>query len=125
MIFLSYLTIILFYLINTLSLNDAITKSINKPSKGAEAYFVTKNQSSHIPKAQALFGSTNFDTSQPVFPERSDAVYFVIAVAGGAKIWARTLARTLLDMGPPFGSPQGPPLRPIYVDLPANERYGF
>lgn len=58
----------------------------------------------------------------PEFPQRSDAVYFIVAVSGGAKIWSRTLARTLIDMGPPFGSPQGPPLRPLYIDLPANGR---
>lgn len=58
----------------------------------------------------------------PIFPERNDAVYFVVAVSGGAKSWGRTLARALLDMGAPFSSPQGPPLRPIYVDLPASGR---
>lgn len=58
----------------------------------------------------------------PIFPERSDAVYFVVAVAGGAKTWGRTLARTLLDMEAPFSSPLGPPLRPIYVDLPSSGR---
>ena len=58
----------------------------------------------------------------PIFPERSDAVYFVVAVIGGAKTWGRTLARTLLDMGAPFSNPQGPPLRPIYIDLPASGR---
>ncbi|XP_037926578.1 uncharacterized protein LOC119661346 isoform X2 [Hermetia illucens] len=62
-------------------------------------------------------------TGLPVFPERSDAVYFIVAVSGGAKTWGRTLARTLLDMGPPFGSPKGPPLRPLYVDLPSNGRF--
>ncbi|XP_055917698.1 uncharacterized protein LOC129949971 isoform X2 [Eupeodes corollae] len=59
----------------------------------------------------------------PVFPERSDAVYFVVAVIGGAKVWSRTLARSLMEMGPPFGSPLGPPLRPLYVDLPANGKF--
>ena len=58
----------------------------------------------------------------PIFPERTDAVYFVVAVSGGAKTWGRTLARTLLDMGAPFSNPQGPPLRPIYVDLPSSGR---
>lgn len=56
----------------------------------------------------------------PEFPKRPDAVYFIVAVAGGAKMWARTLARTLIDMGTPFGSPQGPPLRPLFVDIPQN-----
>uniref|UniRef100_A0A182NM23 Ionotropic glutamate receptor C-terminal domain-containing protein n=1 Tax=Anopheles dirus TaxID=7168 RepID=A0A182NM23_9DIPT len=63
------------------------------------------------------------DGSQPIFPERSDAVYFALAVNGGAKLWGRTLARTLIDMGPPFGNPQGPPLRPIYINLPDNGRF--
>lgn len=58
----------------------------------------------------------------PIFPERNDAAYFVVAVSGGSKMWGRTLARTLLDMGDDFMSPYGPPLRPIYVDLPANGR---
>jgi hypothetical protein len=58
----------------------------------------------------------------PIFPERTDTVYFVVAVSGGAKTWARSLARTLLEIGQPFTSPQGPPLRPIYVDLPASGR---
>lgn len=53
---------------------------------------------------------------------RTDAVYFVVAVIGGAKIWARTLARTLNDMGPPFNDSMGSPLRPIYIDLPTNGR---
>ncbi|KFB43278.1 AGAP005527-PA-like protein [Anopheles sinensis] len=63
------------------------------------------------------------DGSQPVFPDRPDAVYFAVAVSGGAKLWGRTLARTLIDMGPPFGNPQGPPLRPIYINLPDNGRF--
>ena len=58
----------------------------------------------------------------PVFPERTDAVYFVVAVVGGAKVWGRMLAKTLLDLGPPFNNPHGPPLRPIYVDMPQNGR---
>jgi hypothetical protein len=58
----------------------------------------------------------------PIFPERNDAAYFVVAVSGGVKTWGRTLARTLLDMGDDFMSPYGPPLRPIYVDLPMNGR---
>ncbi|XP_050073033.1 uncharacterized protein LOC126561131 [Anopheles maculipalpis] len=63
------------------------------------------------------------DGSQPVFPDRPDAVYFAVAVNGGAKLWGRTLARTLIDMGPPFGNPQGPPLRPIYITLPDSGRF--
>lgn len=62
------------------------------------------------------------DSNMPVFPERSDAVYFIAAVPGGAKAWGNTLARTLLDIGPPFENPQGPPLRPIFVDLPQKGR---
>lgn len=58
----------------------------------------------------------------PEFPQRNDAVYFIVAVAGGAKIWSRTLARTLVEMGPPFAGPLGPPLRPLYIDLPTNGR---
>lgn len=62
------------------------------------------------------------DSNLPIFPERSDAAYFVVAVSGGVKMWGRTLARTLLDIGDVFSSPHGPPLRPIYVDLPLNGR---
>ncbi|XP_029728977.2 uncharacterized protein LOC109415021 isoform X2 [Aedes albopictus] len=75
------------------------------------------------PKTEALLGQSSADNKQPVFPERPDAVYFVIALHGGAKIWGRTLARTLLDLGAPFSNPQGPPLRPIIIDLPSNGRY--
>ncbi|XP_062544859.1 uncharacterized protein LOC134211716 isoform X2 [Armigeres subalbatus] len=75
------------------------------------------------PKMEALLGQSPVDNKQPVFPERPDAVYFVVALHGGAKLWGRTLARTLLDLGAPFSNPQGPPLRPIIIDLPANGRY--
>lgn len=76
-----------------------------------------------LPIPESLLGSQSSDSSNlPVFPERPDAVYFIVAVVGGAKTWGRTLARTLLDMGQPFESPQGPPLRPLYVDLPQNGR---
>lgn len=72
---------------------------------------------------QADSSTIDLSTSRlPEFPQRNDAVYFIVAVTGGAKIWSRTLARTLIEMGTPFGSPQGPPLRPIYIDLPANGR---
>lgn len=53
----------------------------------------------------------------------ANAIYFVVAVMGGAKIWSRTLSRTLSDMGTSFDkSTLGTPLKPIYVDLPANGR---
>lgn len=87
------------------------------------------------PRAEPLQANVRLPTGQsisyapglpigelPIFPERSDAVYFVVAVSGGAKSWGRALARTLLDMGAPFSNPQGPPLRPIYVDLPTSGR---
>uniref|UniRef100_A0A1B0C8M4 Secreted protein n=2 Tax=Lutzomyia longipalpis TaxID=7200 RepID=A0A1B0C8M4_LUTLO len=77
------------------------------------------------PRAEALSSSGSAPPEQadlPVFPHRSDAVYFIVAAVGGARTWSRILGRTLLDMGPPFSSPQGPPLRPIYVDLPQNGR---
>ncbi|XP_055687535.1 uncharacterized protein LOC129792482 isoform X2 [Lutzomyia longipalpis] len=78
------------------------------------------------PRAEALSSSGSAPPEQadlPVFPHRSDAVYFIVAAVGGARTWSRILGRTLLDMGPPFSSPQGPPLRPIYVDLPQNGRF--
>lgn len=68
---------------------------------------------------------TNDDTMDQL-PEptiRSDAVYFVVAVSGGSKIWSRSLLRTLSDMGPPFsGDSLGSPLVPIFIDLPTNGR---
>lgn len=67
---------------------------------------------------------TDSSGAVPEFPQRADSVYFVVAVAGGAKVWGRTLARALLDMGHPFTSPQGPPLRPLYIDLPSHGRLG-
>ncbi|XP_053686430.1 uncharacterized protein LOC128735972 [Sabethes cyaneus] len=82
------------------------------------------NKSYFDPKLEALIRQeTTDEESQPIFPERSDAVYFVIALHGGSKVWSRTLARTLLDLGVPFSNPQGPPLRPIILDLPPNGRY--
>ncbi|CRK95065.1 CLUMA_CG008543, isoform A [Clunio marinus] len=81
-------------------------------------------QSNARPSGQSISFSPGQSVSElPIFPERSDAVYFVVAVPGGAKSWGRALARTLLDMGTPFSSPQGPPLRPIYVDLPTSGRF--
>ncbi|XP_058833785.1 uncharacterized protein LOC131691421 isoform X7 [Topomyia yanbarensis] len=93
-------------------------------SSGSESIsFDVNNEIDHTPKLEALLGSSTTDETQPVFPERADAVYFIIALHGGAKLWGRTLARTLLDMGVPFSNPQGPPLRPIILDLPPNGRY--
>ena len=75
-----------------------------------------------VQQSSSSSGSPSVDHLQPVFPERSDAAYFIVAVHGGAKVWSRILAKTLMDMGPPIGSPLGPPLRPIYVDLPNSGR---
>lgn len=55
-------------------------------------------------------------------PQRNKAVYFIVAVSGGAKIWSRTLARTLLELGMPFDTAPESPLRPLYIDLPTNGR---
>lgn len=87
------------------------------------------------PKVEALQGNPRMpvnpaisfnaplsNVNLPVFPERLDAVYFVVAVTGGGKSWGRALARTIIDMGESFSDPQGPPLRPIYVDLPVSGR---
>lgn len=75
-----------------------------------------------LTKSKVTSSSTTSD-NLPIFPERSDAAYFVVAVSGGIKMWGRSLARTLLDMGDVFSSPHGPPLRPIYIDLPLNGRW--
>ena len=97
--------------------NDA-AEVLPKP----EALFGTKSQQKqqqqHNQQQTAPTGAQNAEL--PVFPERNDAVYFVVAVIGGAKSWGRIMGRTLLEMGPPFGSPMGPPLRPLYIDMPAN-----
>lgn len=82
----------------------------------------TSNANEYGPRMEALLGQSSADYVQPVFPERLDAVYFVVALHGGEKLWGRTLARTLLDLGAPFSNPQGPPLRPIIIDLPPNGR---
>lgn len=73
---------------------------------------------SDAPSMGSLDSTDQLIDSKP----RPDAVYFIVAVIGGAKTWARTLSRTLSDMGPPFSDPLGSPLRPIYVDLPTNGR---
>ncbi|KAL5287110.1 GRIN3A family protein [Megaselia abdita] len=78
---------------------------------------------SSVPASSSSSSSSSSAALQPVFPERSDAAYFIVAINGGAKVWSRILAKTLMDMGPPIGSPLGPPLRPIYVDLPSSGRF--
>lgn len=92
------------------------------PSSGLSS----SSSSSSVAAAPSSSSSASSPTSsaglQPVFPERSDAAYFIVAINGGAKVWSRILAKTLMDMGPPIGSPLGPPLRPIYVDLPSTGR---
>lgn len=87
------------------------------------------NSDIQLPQSDAPLSTGSIDSSAAAAFEtnqmkpRPDAVYFVVAVIGGAKIWARTLARTISDMGPPFNDSLGTPLRPIYVDLPTNGRY--
>lgn len=101
--------------------HDAAPPSISQTANG------TADAAEELPLAQPLVAAPEPDQPHqyarlPEFPQRTDAVYFLVAVTGGAKIWSRTLARTLIDMGAPFGSPQGPPLRPLYVDIPTNGR---
>lgn len=101
--------------------NDKINENHNDDVGDDGAAIDDDSGNNELPQAD----SSTIDLSSsrlPEFPQRSDAVYFIVAVVGGAKIWSRTLARTLIEMGPPFGSPQGPPLRPLYIDLPANGR---
>lgn len=74
-----------------------------------------------LPQADASAADLS-PSGSPEFPPRNDAVYFIVAISGGAKVWSRTLARTLVDLGPPFDSARGPPLRPLYIDLPSNGR---
>jgi hypothetical protein len=93
------------------------TREVNEPK--AEAL----QANPRMPVNPAIsFNAPLSNVNLPVFPERTDAVYFVVAVTGGAKSWGRALARTIIDMGESFSDPQGPPLRPIYVDLPASGR---
>lgn len=85
----------------------------------------TETPAEPLPQPERLANPAPLDPvggKLPEFPQRPDAVYFIVAVAGGAKVWGRTLARTLIDMGAPFDSPLGPPLRPLYVDIPPNGR---
>lgn len=73
--------------------------------------------------APASTGSNTTASDHVSDKVRPDAVYFVVAVIGGAKIWARTLAQMLDEMGPPFNAdPLGSPIRPLFVDLPTNGR---
>lgn len=83
------------------------------------------NSDIQLPQSDAPASTATDTTGSDHVSEkvRPDAVYFVVAVIGGAKIWARTLAQMLDEMGPPFsGDSLGSPLRPIYVDLPTNGR---
>ncbi|XP_055628546.1 uncharacterized protein LOC129769999 isoform X2 [Toxorhynchites rutilus septentrionalis] len=85
--------------------------------------FVRKNDESSIrPKMESLFGSPG-DSTQPIFSDGIDATYFVVALHGGAKLWGRSLTRTLLDMGAPFSNPKGPPLKPLIVELQSDGRF--
>ncbi|XP_059614954.1 uncharacterized protein LOC132260688 [Phlebotomus argentipes] len=104
--------------IYVLSLAAFLCHAVSSPSAATEH----ASDDEEPPRAEALAGQVEL-ADLPVFPQRSDAVYFVVAAAGGARQWGRILGRTLLDMGPPFSSPQGPVLRPIYVDLPQNGRF--
>lgn len=53
----------------------------------------------------------------------ANVVYFVVAVMGGAKIWSRTLERTLSEIAASFNTNiDETVLKPIYIDLPANGR---
>lgn len=111
--------------LTTATANYTLTqmKDVRNTVAAAAAATVTTNTVENLPRPERLDAAPIDLGKLPEFPKRTDAVYFIVAVAGGAKIWARTLARTLIDMGTPFGSPQGPPLRPLYVDIPQNGRY--
>lgn len=98
----------------TLPVPEALYENKQPPPSSGPS--VSSSSSSSSASSSAAAGL------QPVFPERSDAAYFIVAINGGAKVWSRVLAKTLMDMGPPIGSPLGPPLRPIYVDLPNTGR---
>ncbi|KAL7022948.1 hypothetical protein ACKWTF_012435 [Chironomus riparius] len=111
------LPFLLISLISTSSIIYANGESNNNDEPKIEALSHAK-----IPITSSSSSSLT-NGNYPIFPERTDAVYFVVAVSGGIKNWGRVLARTLLDMGDVFSSPTGPPLRPIYVDLPANGRF--
>lgn len=101
----------------TLPVPEALFENkLPPPSSGPSSSAASSSSSSSSSSAASSAGL------QPVFPERSDAAYFIVAINGGAKVWSRILAKTLMDMGPPIGSPLGPPLRPIYVDLPSTGR---
>lgn len=117
--------------------NDNIKKSVDygnglrdddgddDSNDDANPYIQLLPQSDAPSISTAINASTDIvtDPQLELSKPRSDAVYFIVAVIGGAKLWARSLARTLNEMGPPFsGDPLGSPLRPIYIDLPTNGR---
>lgn len=108
----------------TLPVPEALFENkLSPPSSGPSLSSSSSSSvASSSPSASSSSSAASSAGLQPVFPERSDAAYFIVAINGGAKRWSRILAKTLMDMGPPIGSPLGPPLRPIYVDLPTTGR---
>lgn len=106
---------------STIQDNEMKNNNRNNKDKSVE-YDYGYTDIQQLPQADAP--QKDFDASNDFSVhsiERDDAVYFIVAVIGGAKVWSRTLARTLSDIGA-FGDPLGSPLKPIYVDLPANGR---
>lgn len=123
----------------TTAVANATTSSTTATTTISTSQSPAASASSFLPNTDEFTVSTMSDTNDYMadsatgpndssgrlaeFPPRTDVVYFIVAVAGGAKTWSRQLARTLVDMGPPFNSSQGPPLRPLYVDLPFSGRW--
>lgn len=99
---------------------SVLSNEVNAAGTTSASDDVFGNVSSSASQSDAVDGGAG---RLPVFPERTDAVYFLVAVVGGAKMWGRMLAKTLQDLGPPFNNPHGPPLRPIYLDMPQNGRW--
>lgn len=101
---------------------SVLSNEVNAAAAATTSDHVFGNASSSASQSDAVDGGGGGVGRLPVFPERTDAVYFLVAVVGGAKMWGRMLAKTLQDLGPPFNNPHGPPLRPIYLDMPQNGR---
>lgn len=106
--------------LNEIKQNDADYVNTYITSNNNNVYD-NKTIDDELPQADASAADLS-TTGSPEYPPRTDAVYFIVAVTGGAKVWSRTLTRTLVDLGPPFNSVLGPPLRPLYIDLPSNGR---
>lgn len=104
---------------------DNSTEHIKQNANNVSNVFYGKDHGFQ-PKQQADEPELPFGSADKL-PEKSkptmNATYFVVAVMGGAKIWSRTLSRTLTEIEASLDKNSSrAPLKPIYVDLPASGR---